>query len=86
MTLLRPQIRQASKQGRLAMAQAGGGVVQCIAVQHAYLDKQATIIQGPNDSIHRAAAQRKAEGVAGPPMHTDCILGACKVANLCDKL
>ena len=51
------------------------------AVQHACLNKQASIIQSPDDSIHRAPAQCKAEGVACSPVHADCILRACKDAN-----
>lgn len=55
--------------------------VRSIAVQHACLDKQASVIQSPDDSIHRAPAQCKAEGVTRSPMHADNILCACKDAT-----
>lgn len=68
------------KSGRFAVrSQATSNVMQC-----ACLNKQATIIQGPDDSIHRAAAQCEAEGVAGSPVHTDRVLDACKYARKCD--
>ena len=50
-------------------------------MHNACLNKQATIIEGPDDSIHRTPAQCKAEGIAGSPMHTDSILCACKDAS-----
>lgn len=60
-------------------SQVTSSVKQCVC-----LNKQATIVQGPDDSIHRAAAQCKAEGVAGSPVHTHRVLDACILAHKCE--
>ncbi len=55
------------------VVQEGG----CKAEERACLHKQASIIQSPDDSVNRAAAQAQAERITRSPVNPRCVLYAC---------